>query len=245
MTEAQEQKQSRLAALRNALEQGSLRHGHRLINSLHPAEIASLIESLPPARREIVWEFVDPESEGDVLIELESPDLDARQRIIRSEIQILQLQLRRQAGRSETVADVGILDQQLAEALAEYRGLAAQRARLVLHAPHAGVVRDLSRDLCPGLWLPPQMPLARVVDERQVRLRGYLQEESLWRVEVGAEGRFVADGTIDARSATGTRHGQVDLDHLSDQARNNYLYARAMVGKELSAPDIERAALLR
>ncbi|MBU3055931.1 biotin/lipoyl-binding protein [Pseudomonas indica] len=133
---------------------------------------------------------------GDVLIELESPDLDARQRIIRSEIQILQLQLRRQAGRSETVADVGILDQQLAEALAEYRGLAAQRARLVLHAPHAGVVRDLSRDLRPGLWLPPQMPLARVVDERQVRLRGYLQEESLWRVEVGAEGRFVADDPL-------------------------------------------------
>jgi magnesium transporter len=41
-----------------------------MINSLHPAEIASLIESLPPARREIVWEFVDPELEGDVLIEL-------------------------------------------------------------------------------------------------------------------------------------------------------------------------------
>jgi magnesium transporter len=70
MTEAQQHKQSRLAALRSALEQGSLRHGHRLINSLHPAEIASLIESLPPARREIVWEFVDPEIEGDVLIEL-------------------------------------------------------------------------------------------------------------------------------------------------------------------------------
>lgn len=70
MTEAQEHQQTRLAALRNALEQGSLRHGHRLINSLHPAEIASLIESLPAARREIVWEFVDPEIEGDVLIEL-------------------------------------------------------------------------------------------------------------------------------------------------------------------------------
>lgn len=70
MTEAQQPKTSRLAALRSALEQGSLRHGHRLINSMHPAEIASLIESLPPARREIVWEFVDPEIEGDVLIEL-------------------------------------------------------------------------------------------------------------------------------------------------------------------------------
>ena len=47
-----------------------MRHGQRMINSMHPAEIASLIESLPPAKREIVWEFVDPELEGDVLIEL-------------------------------------------------------------------------------------------------------------------------------------------------------------------------------
>lgn len=61
---------SRLTALRAALEHGSMRHGQRLVNSLHPAEIASLIESLPPAKREIVWEFVDPEFEGDVLIEL-------------------------------------------------------------------------------------------------------------------------------------------------------------------------------
>jgi magnesium transporter len=63
-------KTSRLAALREALEQGAMRHADRLVNSLHPAEIASLIESLPPARREIVWEFVAPELEGDVLIEL-------------------------------------------------------------------------------------------------------------------------------------------------------------------------------
>jgi magnesium transporter len=70
MTEAAELKTTRLAALRSALEQGSMRHGQRMINSMHPAEIASLIESLPPAKREIVWEFVDPEIEGDVLIEL-------------------------------------------------------------------------------------------------------------------------------------------------------------------------------
>ncbi|MGQ7958620.1 HlyD family efflux transporter periplasmic adaptor subunit [Pseudomonas sp. SP16.1] len=131
-----------------------------------------------------------------VLMVLESPDLDARQHIIRSEIQIIQLQLRRQSGRRETVADIGILEQQLAEALAQYRGLAAQRARLELRAPHAGVVRDLSRDLRPGLWLPPQLPLARVVDTHQARLRGYLEEELLWRVEVGSEGRFIADDPL-------------------------------------------------
>ena len=33
--------------------------------------------------------------------------------------------------------------------------------------------------------------------------------------------------------------GHVDLDHLSERARNNYFYARAMVGKELDVPAVE------
>jgi hypothetical protein len=32
--------------------------------------------------------------------------------------------------------------------------------------------------------------------------------------------------------------GQVDLDQLNERARSNYLYARAMVGRELSWPDV-------
>jgi magnesium transporter len=65
-----QEKDSRLATLRSALERGTLRSAHRLVNALHPAEIALLLESLPPARREIVWSFVDPELEGEVLVEL-------------------------------------------------------------------------------------------------------------------------------------------------------------------------------
>lgn len=37
--------------------------------------------------------------------------------------------------------------------------------------------------------------------------------------------------------------GQVDLDGLSERARNNYLYARAMVGRELAVPAVELAEL--
>lgn len=36
--------------------------------------------------------------------------------------------------------------------------------------------------------------------------------------------------------------GRVDLDCLTDRARNNYFYARAMIGRELSAPQVEPAA---
>ncbi|MGH8309466.1 MAG: magnesium transporter [Steroidobacteraceae bacterium] len=67
---ARPDKEDRLAALRAALASGTLRSAHRMVNALHPAEIALLLESLPRAQREIVWEFVDPELEGEVLLEL-------------------------------------------------------------------------------------------------------------------------------------------------------------------------------
>jgi hypothetical protein len=35
--------------------------------------------------------------------------------------------------------------------------------------------------------------------------------------------------------------GHVDLDHLSERARNNYFFARAMVGRELACPSVEAA----
>ena len=129
---------------------------------------------------------------GTVLVELESPDVDSRLIIVRREIDILQLQMRRQAGRSETAADVGILEQRLAEAVAEYRGLQARRDRLLLKAPQAGQVRDLMPQLAVGRWVSTKEPLARVV-EGGTRMRGYLAEEDLWRVAPGAKGRFVAD----------------------------------------------------
>jgi magnesium transporter len=61
---------TRLEVLRAALDTGTTRHVRRLLSALRPAEVADLLESLPPAQREIVWELVDPADEGDVLVEL-------------------------------------------------------------------------------------------------------------------------------------------------------------------------------
>jgi magnesium transporter len=61
---------SRLEVLKRALDEGTMRQVHRVVNSLHPAEVASLLESLPQTQREVVWDLVDPELEGDVLVEL-------------------------------------------------------------------------------------------------------------------------------------------------------------------------------
>jgi len=68
--ELQHRRPSHLEALKRALDQGTMRQVHRLVNSMHPAEVASLLESLPLPQRLAVWELLDPELEGDVLVEL-------------------------------------------------------------------------------------------------------------------------------------------------------------------------------
>jgi len=65
-----DRREKRLELLRESLESGTLRRVARMVNALHPAEIANLLESLPPGEREAVWELVDPDLDGDVLLEL-------------------------------------------------------------------------------------------------------------------------------------------------------------------------------
>ncbi|MGI9330290.1 MAG: magnesium transporter [Gammaproteobacteria bacterium] len=70
MTDALSNQKTDLGLLREALESGTLRQVRRLVHALHPAEIADLLESLPPSERAIVWDLVNDDDEGDVLLEL-------------------------------------------------------------------------------------------------------------------------------------------------------------------------------
>jgi len=60
--------QANLDLLSAALESGSLQRVRTMLRALHPAEIGHLLESLPVAQRDLVWELTDPAEDGDVLI---------------------------------------------------------------------------------------------------------------------------------------------------------------------------------
>ncbi len=59
-----------LELLREKLDSGRMRSAGIMINSLHPSEVARLLESLPLKDRSVLWELVDSDIEGDVLVEL-------------------------------------------------------------------------------------------------------------------------------------------------------------------------------
>ena len=65
--QVQEKEQSAIDSLHEALDQDDHNLARNVIDSLHPSEIADVIESLPSKERYEVWQLVDSEMEGDVL----------------------------------------------------------------------------------------------------------------------------------------------------------------------------------
>lgn len=66
----QQNSEQRLKAIDDAIESGALFQVRRALNALHPAEIADMLEAAPHGQRELIWELVEQENEGEVLIEL-------------------------------------------------------------------------------------------------------------------------------------------------------------------------------
>jgi len=64
------EQKSHLGALLEALESGSPRDIQNTVDDLHPAEVALLLESLPLRERAIVWDLIDEDNQGEVLVEL-------------------------------------------------------------------------------------------------------------------------------------------------------------------------------
>jgi len=57
-----------LRLLSDALDSGRLGPVRRMVNTLAPAEIGNLLESLPPDKRSVVWGLVEAEDDGEVLL---------------------------------------------------------------------------------------------------------------------------------------------------------------------------------
>jgi len=68
--EVRQNTQSVLQQLREQLDSGDLAAARKMIQGLHPAEVAHLLESIPQPNRAVLWEMVGVDDEGDVLVEV-------------------------------------------------------------------------------------------------------------------------------------------------------------------------------
>jgi magnesium transporter len=112
----------RLQALTELLDKGTLAQVERELREMHPAEIAHLLEALPREQRDAVWELVNAEQEGDVLLQVNNA---VRERLIRD------------MDNSELVAAAEGLDtDDLADILSDFPDAAVERVLESMGAQH-------------------------------------------------------------------------------------------------------------
>lgn len=58
------------SALAENITDGSLSAARKIMLAMHPAEIADALEALPPNRRRVLWEIIDLDLEGEILMEV-------------------------------------------------------------------------------------------------------------------------------------------------------------------------------
>ena len=163
--------------------------------ALAEARQSVVLFSPTPARLDAVLAEEDARvAAGAPVYRLSSPQLE--QRLYTAELELAALQheiMTRSASRWSAGGAVGVLEEQLAQALADVRGLRAQIARLEIAAPVTGVLSDTPRHLTPGRWIAEGEMLGRMVDDDGARLHAYLNAAQLARIKIGAQATFYPD----------------------------------------------------
>ena len=180
----EKQIQSRLQSFSEALESGRLVNIRRMVNELFPAEIAHLLESLPQNERELVWELVDAEKDGDVLTYVND---DVRAKLIR-QMEPEELVAAAEGLQTDDLADIlqDLPDMVIHEVLESMGAQDRVRLEAVLSYPEdtAGGLMNIDT-----VTVRPNVTLDVVL--RYLRLRGEIPEATDALIVVNRDDKFI------------------------------------------------------
>jgi magnesium transporter len=179
----------RLEVVTDALQRGALAEVRSLLEGLHPAETAHLLESLPTDEREVVWELVAQRHEGDVLMHLRE---DVRAGLIK------------EMDTEELVAATGRLDtDDLADLLYELPDSAVHevlRSMDVQNRQRLEAVLSYPEDTAGGLMnvdtITVRADVTLDVVLRYLRLRGQIPEMTDSLIVVNRDDRYLGVLTL-------------------------------------------------
>lgn len=138
---------------------------------------------------------------GAPLVQLSAPELEQATAAAKVRIANLQLQFGRGAADEIDLSNRMVLERELKQEQDQLSGLELRSERLILRAPLAGIVTDLSPNMHEGRWLGGAEPIAYVVTSDDYDIQAYVSEDDIWRITKDARGRFVPDDPVQASRA--------------------------------------------
>jgi putative peptide zinc metalloprotease protein len=161
---------------------------------------------------------------GTTLVSLDSPDTRSRASVSVLAAQSLALQLDQTVGRTDGAERRALLEQQLAQQVAQTSAENAELKRLDLQAPFAGQLVDLEPDIKPGVWVSANQPIGLLVDKSSWVIDALIEQKALARLRTADEARFYVRNlpnqpllarvsAIDSTRAPSLPHAMMAADH--------------------------------
>lgn len=133
-------------------------------------------------------------TKGATLVTLASPDLAYQLGQAKSDLALLEWQLSAQGVSPDLLAKSRVAEHEYEQALAAYRSLADESAKLQVKAPIAGRVVDLGETLRPGEWVAARERLLAVIEPDRAAIEAYVAESDLARIAPGTKATFYPEG---------------------------------------------------
>ena len=149
--------------------------------------------------------------QGDVLMTLTSPALNHAMTIAKLELDIAQARWTQRAASLEDRQLSDLLRDELDQKQEALNSISRELDRLILRAPHGGVISDIPDSLSPGTQVQIPSALLRVSDPSQVELIALPSERHADRLKSGSNFVFISD-----QSGRPKRDGR--LAHLAPTA---------------------------
>jgi putative peptide zinc metalloprotease protein len=159
-------------------------------------EAADITHVYPPRAARIVSVHVvagQAVRKGDPLIQLESNDLESERRIAVLKLEAVQQRLNRIGSDKEDRDDAIVLASANTSLRMKIEGLNAEQRELDVRAPTDGIIAELNPNLVLGQWISAKEQIALLRGTDHGLISGYVAESDLWRIEIGAQGRFIPD----------------------------------------------------
>ena len=176
---------------------------------------------------------------GDLLAVLDVPELEMRWRQADVSIASVRAELQRAPASVRQQEQQSVLQERLAQALAEQQAVRDEAARLELRAAYSGTVQDFAPDFVEGRWVNSRQLLMRVVSGSARIIEMYVGENQIGAIEQGQSVRFfpavprspVIDGIV------------ISIDKTPSRQINRPLLASTYGGALASVKDVKEGLI--
>lgn len=134
---------------------------------------------------------------GEVLLKLESPELEKDYKVALVELEELEKLKRRQQTNADLIREnLGDIDSQIEQANLRIASFRNKQKQLRIRAPFSGYIKDTDIHLHEGRYIDQNTLLFRLINTEQAEITAYVTENELARISLEDQGTFLPDYSL-------------------------------------------------